>query len=556
MQNSTQPARYRLLVHTAMVALAYFAGAKMGLAYAVVGGAVSLVWPSSGIALAALLVLGIEVAPGIALGSIAANVSVGVPPPVALVIALGAMTASLLAWLALKRFVRFRSTMDRSKDVIAFIILGATASTAVSALTGASALVAAGLARPAEYITALLQWWLGDMMGVLVVTPVLLTTISYTHPVHSARLALEACVLALATAWISYLIFGSSELAGHGYYPAALAIFPFTIWAALRFDHWGTCLSTLLVAIIAIWGTTNGTGPFAGETPVDSLVRWCAFANVVAASGLLLVAAHAQEKRIQWLLLASHVMLEARVQERTLDLERANQELRAEIARRRLLEAELIRNGDQQQRLIGQELHDGLGQHLTSLSFYCMALNEDLHKHRHPAAASAAKIVELVRQAASMTRKVAHGLDPVAIEAGGLSAALQGLVMTTRSVNGIDCALQIRSEVDFLAPPLQIHLYRAAQEAVNNALKYSHGRHIWIELDRTGGLQRLSISDDGVGVAEDQMARGTGLGLHNLRHRASLLGGSCTVSSNNWGGTTVAISFPIPESPDHARNTM
>ncbi len=556
MQNITQPARPNPLVRTALVALAYFAGAKLGLAFAMVGGAVSLVWPSSGIALVALLVLGIQVAPGIAIGSIAANISVGVPPPVALVIGLGAMTASLLGWLSLTRLAQFRRAMDRSKDVIAFIVLGATVSTAASALIGASALVAAGLVHRGEYAPALLQWWLGDMMGVLVVAPALLTSISYSSPIHSAKLASEACALALATGWISYLIFGSGELAGHRYYPAALAVFPFTIWAALRFDHWGTCLSTLLVSTIAIWGTTHGTGPFAGGTPVDSLIRWCAFANVVAVTGLLLVAAHAQEKRIRWLLLASHVMLEARVQERTHDLERANQELRDEIARRRLLEAELIRSSDQQQRLIGQELHDGLGQHLTSLGFYSVALSEELQKHRHPAATNAAKIVELVKQAALMTRKVAHGLDPVALEDGGLAAALQGLVTTTRSVNGIDCALQIRSGADFLDPPMQNHLFRAAQEAVNNALKYSHGSHILIELDRDSGLQRLSISDDGVGLAEDQIAHGTGLGLHNLRHRASLLGGSCTVSCNSWGGTTVAISFPIPERPDHARDIM
>lgn len=556
MQNITQSARSHPFFSTALVALAYFAGAKVGLSYAMVGGAVSLVWPSSGIALAALLVLGIQGAPGIAIGSVAANMSVGVPTRVALVIGLGAMTASLLGWLSLTRFVRFRCTMDRSKDVIAFIVLGATTSTTVSALIGASALVAAGLAHPGEFAPALLQWWLGDMMGVLVVAPALLTSISYPNPIHSAKLASEACALALATAWISYLIFGSGELAGHGYYPAALAVFPFTIWAALRFDHWGTCLSTLLVSIIAIWGTTHGTGPFAGATSVDSLVRWCAFTNVVALAGLLLVAAHAQEKRIQWLLLASHVMLETRVQERTQELERANQELRKEIARRRLLEAELIRSGDLQQRLIGQELHDGLGQHLTSLDFYCVALSEELQKHRHPAAPSAEKIVELVKQAALMTRKVAHGLDPVAMEAGGLTAALQALVTTTRSVNGIDCALQVKSPADFLAPPMQNHLFRAAQEAVNNALKYSHGSHIWIELDRDSGFQQLSISDDGVGLAEDQLAHGTGLGLHNLRHRASLLGGSCTVSCNSWGGTTVAIRFPIPESPDDARNII
>ncbi|WP_042882106.1 MASE1 domain-containing protein [Cupriavidus necator] len=552
----TRNSKLRLFIHTGLVALAYFACAKLGLAYAVVGGAVSLVWPSSGIALVALLVMGFAVAPGIAIGSVLANMSVGVPLPVAAVIGLGATAAALTASILLKRVARFQITLDRIKDVIAFIILAATVSTAVSALIGATALVGGGLVPVTEYGAALLEWWLGDMMGVLVVAPPLLSLLTHRNPIRSAKQTVEACGLTVAIFWVSYLIFGATELSGHGYYPAALAIFPFTIWAALRFDHLGTCLSTLLVSIVAIWGTTNGTGPFAAESPVDSLVRWCAFANVVAVTGLLLVAAHAQEKRIHSLLLASHVELERRVQERTQDLERANKELKQEMARRRRLEAELIRIGDQQQRLIGRELHDGLGQHLTSLGFYCTTLNQELQRHSHPAAAEAATIVELVKQASQMTRKIAHGLDPVAMEPGGLTVALQGLAQTTRSLNGIDCALRIESDVDVLDPPMQINLYRAAQEAVNNALKYSHGRHIWIDLEREGGMQRLSISDDGVGVDPEQMERASGLGLHNLRHRASLLGGSCTVTRNALGGTTVAISYPIPESPGNEREAI
>lgn len=548
--------RLSLFVRTGFVALAYYAGAKLGLAYAVVGGAVSLVWPASGIALVALLVLGFAVAPGIAIGSMLANMSVGVPLPVAAVIGLGATAATLTAALLLKRAAQFQITLDRIKDVLAFVILAATVSTAVSALIGATALLAGGLVSVTEYGTAVLKWWLGDMMGVLVVAPPLLSLLSYPSPVRCARQAVEACGLTIAVFWVSYVIFGATELAGHSYYPAALAIFPFTIWAALRFDHLGTSLSTLLVSIVAIWGTANGTGPFAAQSPVDSLVGWCAFANVVAVTGLLLVAAHTQAKRIHSLLLASHVELERRVQERTQDLELANNELKQEMARRRLLETELIRVGDQQQRLIGRELHDGLGQHLTSLGLYCATLNQELQMQSHPAAAKAATIVELVKQASLMTRKIAHGLDPVAMESDGLTVALEGLAKTTRSLNGIGCTLRIKSNVDLLDPPMQINLYRAAQEAVNNALKYSQGRHIWIDLEHEGGMQRLSISDDGMGVDQERMERASGLGLHNLRHRASLLGGSCMVTRNALGGTTVAISYPIPECPGHGRESV
>jgi len=355
---------------------------------------------------------------------------------------------------------------------------------------------------------------------------------------------------------VSYLIFGAPQLAGHGYYPASLAIFPFVIWAALRFNHLGTSIATLMVSVMAIWGTTHGTGPFAAESPVDSLVRWCTFANVMAVTGLLLVAARAQEQRVHSLLHASHIELERRVQERTEDLEKTNSELKEEMAQRRQLEEELIQIGDQQQRLIGRELHDGLGQHLTSLGLYSAALNQKLRTQGHPAADDAATIVGLVKQASLMTRRIAHGLDPVAMEYGGLAAALHALAETARTLNGVDCVLRIAPDVDCQDPPTQINLYRAAQEAVNNALKYSEGRHIWIDLERAEGMQTLSISDDGVGVGQEEMERASGLGLHSLRHRASLLGGSCTVTRNALGGTRVAIRYPLPEGPGHERKIV
>ncbi|WP_258397287.1 MASE1 domain-containing protein [Paraburkholderia unamae] len=545
--------RFGLFLHTGIVASAYFAGAKLGLSYAVVGGAISLVWPSSGIALVALLAMGMAVAPGIAIGSFLANVSVGVPVAVAATIGIGSMLAPLTATLLLTRATRFQISLDRINDVLAFIGLAAVASTSISAVIGTTALLGGGLVPAEGYGAAFLKWWLGDMMGVLVMAPSLFSVLAYSNPVRSRQRAVEACGLLAVTCWVSYLIFGAPQLAGHGYYPAALAIFPFIIWAALRFDRLGASIVTLTISAVAIWGTTHGTGPFAAASAVDSLVRWCAFANVVAATGLLLAAARAQERRAHDLLRAAHIELEQRVQARTEDLEKANNELKEEIVRRRLLEGELIRIGDQQQRLIGQELHDGLGQHLTSLGLYCAALNQKLQTQGHPAAADATIVVGLVKQASLLTRRIAHGLDPVAMEYGGLAAALHGLAETARALNGVDCMLSIAPDVDLLDPLLQINLYRAAQEAVNNALKYCHGQRIWIDLERSGGQQTLSISDDGVGIDHEDMERASGLGLHNLRHRASLLGGSCTVSRNGLGGTTVAISYPLPEGSGHAQ---
>ena len=548
--------RTSLFLYTGIVALAYFAGARLGLAYAVVGGAISLVWPSSGIALVALLALGFAVAPGIAIGSFFANLSAGVPAGVAALIGTGSMIGALTAAFLLKRVARFRITLNRIHDVLAFIGLAAVLSTAISALFGMTALRGANLVPPAEYGAAFLKWWLGDMMGVLVMAPPLLSFLTYSNPVRSRQQTAEACGLTISTFWVSYLIFGAPQLAGHGYYPAALAVFPFVIWAALRFDHLGISITTLVVSVMAVWGTTHGTGPFAAESPVDSLVRWCTFANVMAITGLLLVAARAQEQRAHQLLQASYIELEQRVVARTEDLQKTNDDLKAEMAQRRLLEGELIRIGDQQQRLIGRDLHDGLGQQLTSLGLYCAALNQKLQAQGHAAAADAATIVGLVKQASLMTRRIAHGLDPIAMEQGGLVTALQGLADTARTLNGVDCTLRVAPDVDLLDPLMQINLYRAAQEAVNNALKYSHGHRIWIDLEQADGMQTLSISDDGAGVGQEEMERASGLGLHNLRHRASLLGGSCSVTRNTFGGTTVAISCPLPGGAERARKIV
>ena len=121
----------------------------------------------------------------------------------------------------------------------------------------------------------------------LVVAPLLLVWLTHPRPAFSALKTVEAVSLFATLLLVSYMIFATPELAGHGYYPAALAVFPFVIWGALRFDHWGATLVTGVISVLAIWGTTQGTGPFAVGSPVDSLVGWCLFVNVVAVTGLL-----------------------------------------------------------------------------------------------------------------------------------------------------------------------------------------------------------------------------------------------------------------------------
>lgn len=523
----------------------YFAAAKVGLAYAVVGGAVSLIWPSSGIALVALLLGGARLAGGIALGSLMANLSIGVPPPVALCIAAGATLEGLAGFYLLHQDESgFSPALDRRRDVVRLIVFAAALSTVVNALIGGFSLVAGGIIPPQDYPAACVKWWLGDMMGVLVFAPPLLAWLTHPLPFKSPALSGEAMGLAGALGGVGFLIFGANELAGHGYFPAALAIFPFVIWAALRFDHWGASLATLAISLIAIWGTTQGTGPFASESAVDSLVRWSAFVNVLAVSGLLLAASHSEELTAQAALKHSLDELDQRVKDRTFELASSNADLLKEIKQRRQLEEKLVRVSDEQQKAIGRELHDGLGQYLTSIRLHGASLHQKLQAQFSPEADNLGRMLVLVNQAAELTRALARGLYPVALESAGLRAALLGLADTTRSLHQIPCTLDAPGEVRVRDPGVAINLYRIAQEAITNAVKYSQATHIRISLTCEGGFQTLAIHDNGVGIALDQISQGNGLGMHSLRHRAGLLGGACRVERNPLGGTTVIVRYP------------
>ncbi len=212
------------------VALLYFAAAQAGLAFAVVGSTVTLVWPPSGIALVAILVFGYRMTFGIVLGAFLANAWAGLPVLLAAGIAVGNVLEALAGAFLLKRLARFRNTLDRRRDVFALILLAAIFSTTISASVGVASLTLGGIVAFGDYASVWLKWWLGDMMGVLVVAPLLLVWLTHPRPVLSSLQTVEAVGLLATLLVVSYTIFATPELAGHGYYPASLAVFPFVIW--------------------------------------------------------------------------------------------------------------------------------------------------------------------------------------------------------------------------------------------------------------------------------------------------------------------------------------
>lgn len=287
-----------LPARVAALAAVYLAAAALGLSLAGTHGNVSLVWPPAGIAIAALVLGGSRLWPGVALGAFVANALTGVSLGTAAGIAAGnTLEAVLGVWLL--RRAGFRPALDRVADVLALLGLAAAVSTTASATIGVASLCAGGSAEWTAYGTLWWQWWLGDAMGVLVIAPALLVLSSPTRTTPAPVRIVEAATLGISLAAVAEAVFGGWLPRGGPGDPLVYAVFPWFLWAALRFEQRGAATATLLVSAIAIWETTRGPGPFAARTLTESLMRLQIFMSVVAVTALVLAAAMGQRRRFE-----------------------------------------------------------------------------------------------------------------------------------------------------------------------------------------------------------------------------------------------------------------
>ena len=288
-----------LALRVGILTVVYFAAATLGLSLASMHKSVSLVWPPTGIALAALLLFGFRLWPGIALGAFFINASTGVGLAVAAGIAAGNTLEALFGAYLLRRFTRFRESLDRPQDILEFVVLAAALSTTVAATVGVTSLCLGGAAAWPVYGALWWQWWLGDAMGALVVAPVLLTWA--THPGitwNSRRLGEAGALLVLLTS-VTSIVFGGSFGMVTSVPPLAFAVFPLAIWAALRFGQREVATLILLVSAIATWNTARHIGPFTGKTLTESFLLLQIFMSVVAATALVLGAAIGGRRRVE-----------------------------------------------------------------------------------------------------------------------------------------------------------------------------------------------------------------------------------------------------------------
>jgi signal transduction histidine kinase len=251
-----------------------------------------------------------------------------------------------------------------------------------------------------------------------------------------------------------------------------------------------------------------------------------------------------ERKRIEDALVRARHELEIRVQERTAQLAITNETLKSEISERKRLEKSILEISEKEKGRIAQDLHDGLGQHLTGVAFLSKVLERKLIEKSVPDAYDAAKIARLVNEAINQTRELARGLLPVQSGSKGLMSALRHLASEVEELFDISCRFRVDEDVSIRNSDLATHLYRIAQEAVTNAIKHGQSRQIFIGLSHRPGKVILSIQDDGSGFT-NRLKNKEGMGIRTMNYRANMIGASLDIQKNPAGGTVVVCTLPM-----------
>jgi len=279
------------------LAAVYVLAGKLGLLLAFVHASATAVWPPTGIALAAFLLLGYRVWPGIFLGAFLVNLTMAGSIVTTLVIATGNTLEGLAGAYLVNRFAHGAQAFDRPLDVFKFVALAALASTTISPFFGVISLALGGYANWAEYGRIWLTWWLGDAASALIVAPVLLLWGQKPHVRWTPAQASEAGLMLATTVLVGLAIWGGAPPAIIKTYLFPFLCIPVLVWIAFRFGPRETAAAMLLLSGIAIWGTLSGFGPFVRATQNESLLLLQFFMGVVSVTTLVMAASVSEQRR-------------------------------------------------------------------------------------------------------------------------------------------------------------------------------------------------------------------------------------------------------------------
>jgi signal transduction histidine kinase len=532
--------RPRQLALTLGLALVYALSARLGFAFDPVSGFATVIWPPTGIALAALLLLGNRVAPGVFLGALVANLLAGAPVAVAIGIALGNTGEALVGATLLRRIPNFSITLERVTSVVGLIVLAAVASTLVSATVGVLSLYAGGIVQSAHVRDTWRTWWIGDMVGALLIAPIIL--------VWSAAANARREVHRLETAALVAVLVGVSALTFFSELPHVPTLAtPFhqvdllvaaLLWAAIRFGQRGATTAVLCVSVAAVVATALRYGPFALPELHQGLFLLQTFMAIVAATCLLFGATIA-ERRIA-------------IQ----DAQRASETAEA---------ANSVKS--QFLAVMSHELRTPL----NAISGFAELLETGVYGPLNEKQIDAVKRIE--KNEKDLLSLINELLGYVDAEKGRVAGetrnvpvadafdAVEPLIKPDVERKHIVFTRELaRPELAVRADPKSLQQILAS--LLSNASKYTgEGGTIRLGAASDADKVRIWIRDTGIGIREDEIQRvfepffqadsgttrqysGVGLGLSIARDLARRMGGEVTIASEAGKGTTASVVLP------------
>ena len=534
-----------LLWRVVGLALVYFVVCKLGLMLAIVHPSATALWPGTGIALAAILLIGYDVWPGIFLGAFAVNLTTAGSLLSSLAIALGNSLEAVLGAYLVIRFANGRAVFKHAEGIFKFFFFACVAATTVSASIGTASLELTGFSRGVHWESLWFTWWLGDMAGAILVTPCIV--LWSRRPLVAKR---EQPVLLQSAALVSLLLVGAFVFSGipsptEQDYPLKFVCIPFVVWVAFELQPREAALAVLAfsaVAIASVLPNLRGV-----SLPNESLLVIQVFLSIVAITGLLVSLTVSERNRNQEILQDAKSQLEERVRERTRELEdRIAKQERAEHALRdlswRMLQAQ-----DHERRRIARDLHDSTGQSLVALGMLLAGV-----RNRSGGDAELSQQLDegeqIIRAVSEELRTTSYLLHPPLLDEMGLNAGLRSYIEGFQERSKISVSLNVSKSLERLPAELELMIFRVVQECLTNVHRHSDSPSVEIGLCNANEKITLEIQDHGKGMSPEKLAAVTGtgsagVGLRGMRERVKAFGGELEIFSDAQG-TLVRATIP------------
>lgn len=521
------------------VVILYVLAALAGLRLDAVSGFASLVWPPTGIAIAAVLLAGGRIWPAIFIGALVANFVTGAPLLVAAGIATGNTLEAVIGAYALRRVPGFRLSLESLRDVFALIVFGAALSAMISATIGVSTLYFAGLVVPQRLAETWRTWWVGDAIGALLVAPVILVWATRPRFNLPARGLIEAGLLMLAVLVAGLVIFIVPFTRDEGPFGKAYVFFPLLMWAAIRFGQRGAVTATLLVSAVAVAGTAFGQRPLMQPALHESLLALQTFMGITGATFLVLGASISERERSKELLREARDAATAANRAKAEFLAVMSHELRTPLNAIAGY-AELLSLGVSGS--LNQKQSDEIAR-IRSNQQHLLALIEDVLSFAKIEAGSSSVSARRIRVCEEL-----NSLEPL-LRPDLLRHEL------TFIWSGCDPALEVLAD--------SVKLRQILLNVVGNSIKFTppHGR-IELSAALSGDRVMICVSDSGIGIPPDKIDRvfepffqvqagttrkydGVGLGLAISRDFVQAMGGDIRIRSAPGKGCAVTIDLPV-----------